>query len=130
MALGTPTIPTLRALDMRSLQGSLNAIESRIKAIETALGGTTGQTVSVSELLRNLMAHPDGFVVKTAGALVTRDLATDDIPLLVGLDSQADGFIVKIGTGTDTRILVAGSGSGMTITNGDGVANDPQFTVP
>lgn len=148
MALGSPSIPTLRtdpktgATDARSLQGAINAIAERLRQIEAALGATPGST----NLLSVLVGQADGFVVKSDNLLVTRTLegsASLDIanptgsqnpvlsaPLLDDIAGQPDGFMVKTGSDAVTRTLIGGSGSGITIHNPDGVAGDPDFTVP
>lgn len=41
MALGKPAVPTLRSVDLREVQGAVNAVRERLAAIETQLTNTT-----------------------------------------------------------------------------------------
>lgn len=61
---------------------------------------------------------------------VTWGLAREQLQLLQTLLDQPDGLVVKVGDQLTTRVLVGGSGSGITIDNADGVDGDPIFTVP
>lgn len=150
MALGNPAIPTLRVnpktgvVDERSLNGVIAAIAERLRQIETALGHTSAST-DVG-LFSALNAQDDGIVVKAQGILVTRKLTVSaglavanatgalnpkiSAPMLDDLVVQPDGFVVKTGLDALTRTLIGGSGSGITIHHPDGVAGDPDFTVP
>jgi hypothetical protein len=150
MPLGNPAIPTLRAdaktgvIDVRSLNGVISAIAERLRQIEIALGHTSAST-DVG-LFSVLAAQDDGFVVKANGILVTRKFTVSEglhidnatgaknplisAPVLDDLVAQPDGFVVKTGTDAVTRVLIGGSGSGITIHNPDGAASDPDFTVP
>lgn len=140
--IGAPSIPAIRSNDVKSLQNAFNAVTSRLLALEESLGGTSG--AAKTNLLAILSAQPDGIVVKISGQLVTRQItgtdgvnvknptgATGDLVLSTNLaDSEPNGFVVKSGDTLITRVLVAASGSGITITDEDGVANDPTFHVP
>jgi hypothetical protein len=150
MPLGSPSIPTLRAdaktgaIDVRSLQGVINAIAERLRQIEATLGGAV--TVNNAGLFSALSSQDDGLVVKSQGILVTRKLtvsaglAVDNAtgaldpkisaPMLDDLQTQPDGLVVKTGSDALTRTLIGGSGSGITIHHPDGVTGDPDFTVP
>lgn len=152
MPLGSPSIPTIRAdtktgvIDVRSLQGAVNAIGERLRQIEALLAPASATTSAAGGLLTNLGAQDDGLVIKSNGVLVTRKLTVSDgltigdptgakgllisAPVLDDLTAQPDGFVVKTGPDAVTRVLIGGSGSGITIHDNDGVAGDPDFTVP
>lgn len=56
---------------------------------------------------------------------VTKQLLANKFASLDALRGQADGIVVKIGDVFVTRTLLAGSGAGVTVQDGDGVAGDP-----
>ena len=136
---GKPAITIPRTNDQRAIADAVSNIKLRIEAIENALAlvaGQTGQTLQ--SLLQNLINQSDGIVVKTAGALTTRALdvgagLTVDNPSgvagnpKVSLDVSGAGLLVYTGSGLVTRVLQSASGSGISITDPDGVANDPAF---
>lgn len=141
--LGSPSLATLRTNDVKSIQAVFNQVTQRLAAIEQALGLVPGGT----SLLTSLTTQADGLVVKYSGQLVTRRLAVGDeltvdnptgalgdpkitVPFIADVLDQPDGFVVKTGTDAVTRVLIGGSGSGITIHDNDGVAGDPDFTVP
>lgn len=60
---------------------------------------------------------------------VTWGLIRERMRVLDELLDQPDGFVVKAVDALVTRALIAGSGSGITIENADGVDGDPIFTA-
>lgn len=150
MPLGSPAIPNVRAdprtgaVDVRSLQNALNAIGERLRQIETTLGGTV--SADNVGLFSALSTQVDGLVVKANGVLVTRKLDVGEglsvsnptgavgdpkigAPVLADLTTESDGFVVRSGSGAVTRVFIDGSGSGIAITNPDGVGGDPAFST-
>lgn len=134
--LGKPQINQLRALDLRTVNGVLTAIENRFKAIEAAL--QTDSSTNVAELLNNLISQPDGLVAKIAGVLTTVTLSPELVlakqastlsgyQLSLDFDSSDDGLVVRTPAGLSARTLLTASGSLVTIENPDGVAGDPTF---
>lgn len=59
---------------------------------------------------------------------VTLQLVRTALELVDSLAGQPEGFVVKANGVLTTRVLV--DGAGITITNTDGVAGDPAFSVP
>lgn len=60
---------------------------------------------------------------------VTWRLLREKLGWLDDLLAEPDGFVVKVGDTLQTRVLVAGSGTGIVIDNGDGVGGDPMFAL-
>jgi hypothetical protein len=95
--------------------------------------------VGVATAVGTLWISPGDVALQRAGLYgsafddflpVTWGLAREQLQLLQTLLDQPDGLVVKIGDQLTTRVLVGGSGSGITIDNADGVDGDPIFTVP
>jgi hypothetical protein len=58
---------------------------------------------------------------------VTYGMLRPIIDVIEALLDQPNGVVVKVNDALDTRVLIAGSGSGIVITNPDGFAGDPRF---
>lgn len=61
---------------------------------------------------------------------VTLGLMRETLDLVNGLLMESDGIVVKVGNNLITREIVAPSGGGVTVTDGDGVFGDPTLTAP
>lgn len=139
--IGKPVIPAVRTNDVKSLQNAFNAVNSRLQALEATLSSVAG--VAKTNLLQNLGTQSDGIVVKANGLLVTRTFEVDsglaiknasgvagNPKVSISFETTDDGIVVRVGDQFVTRVLLAGSGAGITITDEDGVAGDPTFHVP
>lgn len=94
--------------------------------VGVALTPTTMAVAPAWPAQRDLPFYPGGyedFLPATLG------LVRDVVELLQALLDQPDGFVVKVGDQLVTRALVAGSGTGIVIDNGDGVDGDALFAL-
>ena len=124
MALGKPSIPVLRSVDLREVQGAVNAIRERLKALDFSLSDLILQTGSIrtgnSQAIATLQAQIASLIALVGGPAIAE---------LQDLLQQEDGFVVLVDGDLLTRVFV--EGAGIQITNPDGVDGAPVFeTLP
>lgn len=99
-------------------------------AAAVPVGVATGETTmwvapgAPSVLVQGVDPYYENFSPASVG------LVADALAFMAMFNAAPNGLLVKLGeNAVDTRALVAGSGSGLTIADADGVAGDPRFEV-
>jgi hypothetical protein len=116
MAVGKPAIPTLRTVDLREVQGAVNAIRERLRVIdaEVTVLQSNGQGFTNAKAIAILQAQM---------SLLTTALGGTALAALQVLMAGGDGIVVHSGTSLIVRSLEAGDN--VTITFPDGVDGNP-----
>lgn len=111
--LGLGTVATQNANDISITGGSITGITD----LAIADGGTGASTVAQART--NL-----GLVIGTDVQPFSNELTA------IAAAASATGFYVRLGTGSVTERSITVGGNGLSITNGDGVAGNPQISIP
>lgn len=111
--LGLGTVATQNANAISITGGSITGITD----LAIADGGTGASTVAQART--NL-----GLVIGTDVQPFSNELTA------IAAAASATGFYVRLGTGSVIERSITVGGNGLSITNGDGVASNPQISIP
>lgn len=118
MALGKPAVPVLRSVDLREVQGAVNAIRERLRALDTSLSDLILQVGNVrtsnAQAIATLQAQIASIIALLGG---------DALQALQTLLQDADGTVFLADGVLFTRVFEAGIG--IAISNADGTDGVP-----